>query len=237
MVFMYDPVDKPLDIEGHEAHAARYATTALGRRVERSEMEAAAELGGRLADTERLPLPTAGRGAARTVAPVGGVLTARHPVSGRAVEVPCGSLDEAGVVQVVADIVSGLEFPRQRFLALWRLLPERLDESFSGGWMARLLRVPDHSLIDHADATAGIWASRQGDDGGACLSFAFGPVQPFKEPGSRLGKCLDRAGDPASGKSGLPKVWERMRAALLKERIKRANGRLGSLVRAWWATQ
>lgn len=185
LVFMHDPADKALDIEGRDSRAARYASTALERQVDRNEMESAAALEARLAAiAERPPMPTAGSDGERAGAPVDGRLQIRHPVSGKKEEIDCGSIDEAGVDKVIAGIVGGLGSPKERFLALWRLLPERLDEAFDGR-MTRLpadTRIPDHSWIDHADIAAGIWASReQGGQGGAYLTFALGPVQPFIE--------------------------------------------------------
>lgn len=185
LVFMRDPVDKALDIEGHESRAARYASVALDRQVDRNEMESTGALEARLsAIAERPPMPTAGPDGERIVAPVDGRLQIRHPVSGEKDEIHCGSVDEAGVDEAIAGIVGGLGSPRERFLALWRLLPERLDEAFDGR-MKRLpadTRIPDQSWIDHADIAAGIWASRdQGGQGGAYLTFALGPVQPFIE--------------------------------------------------------
>ena len=185
LVFMHDPVDKALDIGGDESRAARYASIALERQVDRSEMKSTAAVSAQLAAiAERPPMPTVGPDGERAVAPVDGRLQVRHPVSGEKDEIHCGPIDEARVDQVIAGIVDGLESPKERFLALWRLLPERLDEAFDG-WMTRLpadTRIPDHSLIDHADIAAGIWASRdQGGQGGAYLTFALGPVQPFIE--------------------------------------------------------
>lgn len=49
---------------------------------------------------------------------------------------------------VISNVVHDLDTPKAGFLALWRLLPERLEEKF-GGWMIRLpadTRLPDHTL-------------------------------------------------------------------------------------------
>ncbi len=192
LAFMHDPVDKALDISGHESRAARYASVALGRDVDWNEIKSTAGPGDSLAAAaERIPMPTARKQGERAVGPVGGKLWSRHPVSGQQVEIACGSIDEDRVCGVISNIVDGLETPRQRFLALWRLLPEKLDDEFDeefgeefdeefgeefdkkfdrkadekpGGWMTLLpadARIPDHTLINHADITAGLWASLQ----------------------------------------------------------------------------
>lgn len=186
LVFMHDPIDKTLDLWDHESRAARYASAALGREVGWSEIESTAGLADQLASiAERLPMPTAGRERVRAVLPVHGMLQMRHPVSGELREIKCGTIDEAKVIKAIVGVIDNLTTPRERFLALWRLLPERLDEDEAfGGWLTQLpadTRVPDHSLVDHADISAGIWASRQGAHGGAYLSCALGPVQPFIE--------------------------------------------------------
>ncbi len=182
-VFLHDPMDKALDIRGHERRAARYLSKALGEEVSRTQIESAARLADPLAAVaDRLPMPTAGPNGERAVAPRDGTLTVNHPISSKPAAMQCEPLDELRVTQVITEIVKGLETPRERFFALWRLLPERLEAKF-GPWMSRLpadTRIPDHSLIHHADITAGLWTSRQGGPG-AYLSFALGPVQPFIE--------------------------------------------------------
>ena len=182
-VFLHDPVDKALDIRGHETRAARYATAALGEPVTRGQIKSDASLADVLAAVaERLPMPTAGPNGERAVSPENGRLRVNHPISGARTEIECGPVDERRVARVIGEIVEGLDTPRERFFALWRLLPERLEAEF-GEWMNRLpadTRVPDHSLTHHADLAAGFWASRQGGRG-AYLSFALGPVQSFIE--------------------------------------------------------
>ncbi len=180
LVYMHDPVDKALDIRGHESRAARYASRALDRDVTRREMKDWASLADALAAiSERIPMPTAGSNGERAVGPEAGQLDVRHSVSAQPAVLKGLTLDEAGVLKAIGSIVDGLSDPRSRFLALWRLLPERLEEAF-----ARLpadTRVPDHTLIQHADITSGIWACCEGAHGGAYLSVSLGPVQKFIE--------------------------------------------------------
>lgn len=60
-VWLHDPVDKALDIRGHEARAARYASRALGWDVTSREIKSSASLGDQLAAiAETIPMPTAG---------------------------------------------------------------------------------------------------------------------------------------------------------------------------------
>lgn len=177
-VWLHDPVDKALDIRGHETRAARYASRALRWDVTRREIRASASLGDQLAAiAERLPLPTAGNGE-RAVGPEDGRIEVRHPVSAQTDMLEGLALDENDVAEMIDGIVAGLpDDPRSRFFALWRLLPERL-----GGTLARLpadTRVPDHTLIQHADIASGLWAASRGTHGRAYLSLSLGPVQRF----------------------------------------------------------
>ena len=180
LVYLHDPVDKALDIRGHEARAARYASRACGWDATRDEVEYLAQLADQLAAiAERIPMPSAGQSGARAVGPEDGRIEVRHPVSAQADVLEGLAPDENRVAEVIDRIVAGLpDDPRTRFLALWRLLPERLDPQ-----IARLpadTRVPDHTLIQHADITSGLWASK-GTHGYAYLSLSLGPVQTFIE--------------------------------------------------------
>lgn len=184
-VYLHDPVDKALDIRGHESRAARYAARALDRNVTRDEMKEAALLADPLAAiAERIPMPTAGQNGERAVGLENGQIAVRHPVSAQCDTLTGLALDETGVLETIGGIVDSLPDPRSRFLALWRLFPERLGERL-GEVFARLpadTRVPDHSLMQHADITSGIWASREsGGRGGTYLSLSLGPVQKFIE--------------------------------------------------------
>lgn len=177
-VWMHDPVNKALDIRGHEARAARYASRALGWDVTSREIKSSASLGDQLAAiAERIPMPTAGRHGERAVGPEDGRIEVRHPVSARGDVLVGLALDENKVIETIDGIVANLpDDPRLRFLALWRLLPERLE-----GALARLpadTRVPDHTLIQHSDIASGLWASSRGR-GRAYLSLSIGPVQRF----------------------------------------------------------
>jgi len=171
-------VDKALDIRGHEARAARYASRARGRDVSRVTIKHSAGPADQLAArTERIPMPTAGPQGQRAIGLENGRIEVRHPVSAQPATLTRLALDENHVGTALANIVAALpDDPRLRFLALWRLLPQKL-----GPQLARLpadTRVPDHTLIQHADITSGLWAA---GDSGAFLSLSLGPVQTFIE--------------------------------------------------------
>ena len=178
LVYLHDPIDKALDIRGHETRAAHYASRALGRDVTPREIKGEASL----ADTpaaiaERIPMPTSGMSGERAVGPEGGQINVCHPVSAQPDTLKGLAIDEAGMLETIDRIIEGLPDARSRFLALWRLLPERLAKGLAQ--LPADTRVPDHTLIQHADITSGIWASREGAHGGAYLSLSLGPVQTF----------------------------------------------------------
>ncbi len=185
LVYLHDPVDKALDIRGHETRAARYAARALDWDVTRKGIKDLASLADQLASrAERLPMPTAGQNGERAVGLEDGRIEVRHPVNAQQAALKELVLDEDGVLETIGNIVDGLPDPRSRFLALWRLLPEclakHLGEAFA--WLPADTRVPDHTLIQHADIASGLWASRDyGGRGGAYLSLSLGPVQRFIE--------------------------------------------------------
>ena len=184
MAYLHDPGDQALDIRGHEARAARYASRALDRDVTRKEIKSSASLADSLAAiAERVPMPTAGRNGERAVGPEDGRLDACHPVSAGRNTLEGLIVAEEQVLETIGSIVDDLPCARSRFLALWRLLPERLAKCL-GHAFVRLpadTRIPDHTLTQHADITSGLWASRQGAHGGALLSLSLSPVQSFIE--------------------------------------------------------
>jgi CRISPR-associated protein Cmr2 len=180
VAFLHDPPDKALDIRGHVRRACRYASVAVGQAI-------AADMVGGLPDqlasiAERVPLPTAGERGALAVSPSDGRLTVFHPLSAERSDMALGQIDENRTNRAIAEVVSGLDSPRDRFLAVWRLLPGKLAADWS--WSALLpadTRIPDHTIWHHLDTTAGLKAALSGAHGAALLSFALGPVQPFIE--------------------------------------------------------
>lgn len=181
LCWLHDPFDKALDIRGHEGRAAKYASAALGRKVSSKEIRyvvGAADPSAAIA--ERIPMPTAGIHGERAVGPEDG-LCLIHPTSASRIELGTSVLAPDHATNIIERIVTGLTGPRERFLALWRLLPDQIAEEF-GGDMARLpadSRIPDHTLFQHADITAGLHAALTAGHGSSFLSFVLGPVQPF----------------------------------------------------------
>jgi CRISPR-associated protein Cmr2 len=189
-VFLHDPPDKALRVGGGVRvpnHAQRSVQYLKAAGVDASGKGLKRLAGGAdqlAAIAERLPLPNAHH----VNAGPDGILTVFHPLE--ATQVPTGGpIDQAGVEPVFSEIGKGLTDPQQRFLALWRLLPERLNGRI-GPWFTRLpaeTRVPDHTIWHHLDITAGLYAADfegpKPEDwrtsGGAFLSFHLGPVQPF----------------------------------------------------------
>ena len=179
-VYLHDPIDKALDIHEHEKRASCYTSRALGQKVTPDQVKDVATLVDPLAAiAERIPMPTTGANGERAVGVEDGRIEVRHPVSAQPAVLQGLALDETAVAEAIGSIVARLpNDPRVRFLALWRLLPERLGEL-----LARLpadTRIPDHTLIQYADIASGIWAS-QGAGGSAYLSLSLGPVQKFIE--------------------------------------------------------
>ena len=182
LAWMHDPFDKALRVQGHESRAKKYATAALGREISRNKIhKLAAPSDVQASIAERLPSPTAGSNGARTVGPEDG-LRLMHLASGASVELRASSFEPEPdrAVALIEQIVRGLPGPRERFLMVWRLLPDKIAAEF-GEDIARLpadTRIPDHTLFQHVDITAGLYAAGA-PDGVAYLSFTLGPVQSF----------------------------------------------------------
>lgn len=179
-VWLHDPFDKALAIKGHESRAALY-TNATGCDVSRRGQHSLAAPADMIAAiAERVPMPTAA-GGERSVG-LEDELRIVHPTSGTHAKLMLRSVDPAQAAGVIKKTACGLTEPRERFLAIWRLLPDAIAEEF-GDDAARLpadTRIPDHTLFQHADITAGLHAAKISGDA-AFLSFALGRVQPFIE--------------------------------------------------------
>lgn len=179
--WLHDPPDKALAIQGHEARAVTYLTAALGYepgKARASEETKTGDIDASIAD--RLPLPEPGPRYERAVSPQAGTLAWVHPLSGGADDLDVPELSPEVVKGEIHSLVSNLDDMRLRYLALWRLLPERLASRHPA--FSRLpadTRVPDHTIWQHLDATAGLSLAREGNTRPAFLSFALWPVQPF----------------------------------------------------------
>ena len=166
-----------LSPDDQASRAARYASAALNRQVDRTEIDA---MESKLRDL----------GVLAEIPPYPGEqqhdhskLTVCHPVSGEVTEISCPEADPDLVCEVIQEIVKDRDCAKNRFFAVWRLLPERLERKFG----VPLMRLPlnpmvrDHAVGSHADIAAGMLASRGSDHGCAFLSFSLGPVQSFIE--------------------------------------------------------
>jgi CRISPR-associated protein Cmr2 len=175
--FLHDPPDKAMAIRGHEGRACRYLQAALEREVSNNELHGTDD---QLASQiERLPMPV---GKVLAVGPENGSLTVLHPLSAERFSLPVGLAERVDIEATIQDICRDYQGYEQRFLALWRLLPARLESQDQA--FARLpadTRVPDHTIWHHLDITAAFRRALSGSRGGALLSFALGPVQPFIE--------------------------------------------------------
>ncbi len=176
---LHDPPDKALKIQGHETRACQYASAVLGKSVNPNNLKAHHE--DQLASAiERLPMPTAGKNGERAVGPVDEKLKVVHPLSGEEREVAVAQLDPDVLTQAASELVKGLESDQKKFFALWRLWKEKLYSVHpSYGHLPADTRVPDHTIWNHLDITAGLTPAVADAKGGAFLSFQIGPVQGF----------------------------------------------------------
>lgn len=175
--FLHDPPDKALDIKGHEGRARLYLEAATSSVVDRRQIKMMADVDAAIA--ERLPMPTAGSEGERAVGPDYAGLLINHPLSAKPISISAPSIDKDAVCDCIREIVEGLDRPRDVFLALWRLLPEKLAGIDPAYWlMPADTRVPDHTIWHHLDVTAAFKAAETGG-GTAFLSFSLGPVQEF----------------------------------------------------------
>ena len=157
LAWLHDPFDKALAVQGHESRARRYASAALGEHVSRRRLHRlVAQADVFAAVAERVPLPTAGPDGLRAVGPEDG-LRIVHPCSGASADLrPC-SLDPDRAAAVIGKLVGGLSGPRERFLAIWRLLPDAVAVEF-GDDMARL---PADTRIPDRESRFSVWLVRR----------------------------------------------------------------------------
>lgn len=183
--WLHDPPDKCFDILGHETRAAGYAKTAMERPVSRKELEIDAD--SLASATERTPMPD-GRDSSRRVEPDDGLLF-RHPLTAsQERRIMSREINPEAIEADIRAIVAELPGAEQstRFLALWRLLPERLtrrDAEYA--FLPADTRTPDHTIWQHLDMTAALEACDWGNNA-AFLSFSLGPVQSFIEAARSL---------------------------------------------------
>ena len=182
-VWMSDPVDKAIDIREYLSRAEKYLSVALGHDgAPAADRDQGTYLADQLATlAECVPMPVADTNGEHASGFKHGYLDIRHPLSAKTERLDCHGLDEEETCSIIREIAHDLNTPRERFLALWRMLPDRIG--FPMNRLPADTRIPDHTLIDHMDTVAGLWASVHGMEntvgGRAILGFALGPVQPF----------------------------------------------------------
>ncbi len=179
LAWMHDPADKALEIKTHVSRAAKYASAVLGREVRYEELTKA--LGDQMASAfERIPMPNAD---SVRVGPQAGILKAFHPLSGEGHDLNFSRLGELDMTQAYARSVAGMSSYRQKYLSLWRKLPDEAIKIHPD--LARIpaeTRNPDHTIWQHLDTTAGVGLTQMGGSGGLVLfRFQVGPVQRFIE--------------------------------------------------------
>lgn len=159
LAYLHDPPDKALSIRGHVPRAQNYAAVAVGEHVPKVILEDAVTRADPLASLiERLPMPSAGPNGERAVGPEAGKLRVFHPLSATKYELAVPDLNEVVGCesQQLRELVDGLSADEQRFLAVWRLWPDRLTEHCHPCF-SRLpadTRTPDHTIWHHLDVTA-----------------------------------------------------------------------------------
>lgn len=198
LAYLHDPPDKALSVRGHVPRARDNAQIAVGEHVSRKVIEEAVSEADPLASIiERLPMPSAGPNGERAVGQENGRLQVVHPLSATKNELTVpdsntvADCESQQLHQLVKDFWVDEQQPEnerqqmyyRRFLAIWRLWPERLTEHCHPCF-SRLpadTRTPDHTIWHHLDVTAAFKATESRGHGAALLAFALGPVQRFIE--------------------------------------------------------
>ncbi|RLI07301.1 type III-B CRISPR-associated protein Cas10/Cmr2, partial [Candidatus Bathyarchaeota archaeon] len=178
---LHDPPDKPFAIAGHKERARALLRIALGREPTAGEWECAKRADQIASAADRVNFP---QGSEAYWHRERAVLT--HPLAGRALDLR--SLADITtekvfpkVEEAVRQLVDGTFDLRQRYLRLWRLLPEALGKACPdiGSLWAMLpadTRQPDHPLHQHVSITAAIADALPNP---ALLVFSLRPVQEF----------------------------------------------------------
>jgi len=180
--YLHRPPDHVLDEAGSADRAVRYAQAAFDGLPQ--DPQATAEellaLGPKFEPAwERFPWPKI----APRLPSHDSTIEMAHPQSGGLKSRETMAMDEELVLKEIRNIVAGLPDPRSRYLALWRLLPERLADKESKkaerfAWLPADVCQPDHSIWQVLDL-ASAWEAATVEGDAALLSFNLGPVQSF----------------------------------------------------------
>jgi len=191
---LHDPPDKALQISGHVQRAEKIRDLALGEAaLERSDEQVVSRADWWASGADRINFP-AGVQVHWAESPK---LT--HPLCGRKVDLrSLKTLDTDAIFETIEKAVQSLvgdaSTPKDRFVRLWRRLPEELISAEAQGPSTAKLgelwkvlpaetRIPDHSIWQHnrlASALAGALPEP------AFVVFTIGSVQRFISASRRL---------------------------------------------------
>ncbi len=187
VALLHDPPDKPFAISGHEGRANKLIQIALGRAANADEANRAKRADQVASAADRVDFPekdAQGEYLAAYWQKQQAVLI--HPLAGRSLE-----LDMMADVSVtdthdaarraMEQLTKDAADTRDRFLRLWRLLPDKLGQEFPRvgalfGMLPAETRQPDHPLHQHLSITAAIADALPHP---ALMVFSIGPVQEF----------------------------------------------------------
>lgn len=182
--FLHDPPDKSLSVRDHEVRAARYLSVILGcdEATARERHRSTSVEDQHASAVERLPFPKGDREQTRIGADDQGRILIKHPMSGDEYFLSSCAVNEENVIAEIKRVMTnnGNSDAHHKFLAIWRLLPEAiacLNPAFLR--LPADTRIPDHTIWNHLDITAGLHLPLQGSNGAAFLAFQIGPVQSF----------------------------------------------------------
>lgn len=173
-----------LGTQGHAGRAARYLSAALDREVTVEEVQRRTHSEDVPAGAgERIPLPRPDTDGTPNgcPGPESCVFEVRHPVAGSPATIEARPLAPDEVEREIRRIAQPQSSPKNRFLALWRWLPEELARHVDPAFL-RLpadTRLPDHTIWHHNDMAAAFRVSARNGAGHSLLSAHVGPVQSY----------------------------------------------------------
>jgi len=181
VALLHDPPDKPFGIAGHRERAVELQRIALGRDPTEAELQRVEQADHIASAADRVDFPTDSEAYWHKE-----VAILIHPLSGQRLDPgKIGDVNTSdthrATKEAVQRLVEGESDLRQRYLRLWRTLPEALAQEYPRvGRLFSILpadtRQPDHPLLQHLSITAAITDALPHP---ALLVFSIGPVQSF----------------------------------------------------------
>jgi CRISPR-associated protein Cmr2 len=172
IALLHDPPDKVLGIPGHEERARELVQKAFKLLEEEWKKAKGAD---RIASAlDRIPFPS------KLTVECDRVI---HPLSAQEHPIALPSADQRETLQnlqnqVVENLLQG-DDDKTRFLRLWRLFQEHLEQkapSIPWALLPAETRMPDHPLLHHLRVTSAMVVVLENP---ATLLFSIGPVQSF----------------------------------------------------------